>query len=181
MNATKVDAGQKAAAFRELHQSSYGDVLRFIERRGFDHESEDIAATAFATAWRKFDERPEDPRPWLFGIARNLMANSRRGRWRKQALEVRVQSELQVLSYFSTESVDARLDVARAWATLTAQDQEVLSLIAFEGLTPDEASAVLETKRTTFAMRLTRARKRLKSAIDDQSSRHIDADVRRNN
>ena len=180
MTATAEDAGEKAAAFRELHRTSYADVVRFIERRGFDHESEDIAATAFTTAWRRFDERPADPRPWVFGIARNAMENSTRGRYRKKALEVRVQSELQILTYTSTESVDTRLDVARAWATLAAADQEVLSLVAFEGLSPDDAASVLDLKRTTYAMRLARARKRLRAAIDSQSSRHLDEETKRN-
>jgi RNA polymerase sigma factor (sigma-70 family) len=179
MTASSARSDARAAAFRDFHESTYSDVVRFIERRGFDHESEDIAATAFTVAWRRFDDRPDDARPWVFGIARNVMANAHRGRTRKKALEVRVQSELDVLSTFSTESIDARLDVTRAWQTLSASDQEVLSLIAFEGLTPEEGANVLGTKRTTFAMRLARARKRLKNEIESQNSRRTDADSRR--
>lgn len=58
-----------------------------------------------------------------------------------------------------------RIDLQRAWGTLSKADREVLALIAFDGLTAEQAATVLGCRRSTFAMRLSRARIRLRSAM----------------
>ncbi|WP_447006737.1 RNA polymerase sigma factor [Saccharothrix isguenensis] len=153
--------GPRERRFRDLHVETYPDLLRFVERRVPHAEAEDVVSTVFLIAWRRLGDVPQDARPWLFAVARRTMANQARGRLRRQALDVRVASEFEQLVPDGSAEVAARVDLVRAWLALTAADREVLALVAFDGLTADQAAAVLGCRRTTFAMRLSRARKRL--------------------
>ncbi|MBB2943482.1 RNA polymerase sigma-70 factor (ECF subfamily) [Actinoplanes lutulentus] len=151
--------------FRALHRDTYADLLRFVERRVPPDEAEDIVSTVFMTAWRRLAELPEDARPWLFAVARRTMANQTRGWLRRKALDVRLggrDSHVPDGSAFSA----ARIDLERAWRSLSAADREVLALVAFDGLTSEQAATVLNCRRSAFAMRLARARKRLQAALD---------------
>jgi RNA polymerase sigma-70 factor (ECF subfamily) len=164
------DAGGREERFRSLHLETYADLLRFVERRVPGSEAEDVVSTVFLTAWRRFDELPEDARPWLFAVAHKTMANRTRGWLRRRALDVRVASfEAREPSDDSTDTA-VRIDLERAWAALSAADREVLALIAFDGLTAEQGAAVLGCRRSTFAMRLGRARKRLQSALEPAES-----------
>ncbi|GAA2660409.1 MULTISPECIES: RNA polymerase sigma factor [Actinosynnema] len=158
---------EREERFRALHRECYPDLLRFVERRVVGGEAEDVVASAFLVAWRRLDEVPSDARPWLFGVARRAMANHRRGVLRRRALDVRVA----VVGESGGEQVDfaggavALVDLERAWRGLSAADREVLALVAFDGLSGEQAAVVLGCRRTTFAMRLKRARERLASAV----------------
>src|SRR3954453_15816015 len=80
----------RAERFRTLHQATYADLLRFVERRVPAAEAEDVVSSVYLTAWRRFDDVPEDARPWLFGVARHPMANRAGGGLRWPALDVRL-------------------------------------------------------------------------------------------
>ena len=163
---SEASAGAREERFRALHLDTYADLLRFVERRVPTSEAEDIVSTVFLTAWRRFDELPDDIRPWLFAVARKTMANQSRGWLRRRALDVRLgSSEARELSD-DPASTTVRIDLERAWAALSTADREVLALIAFDGLTAKQAAAVLGCRRSTFAMRLGRARQRLRSALE---------------
>ncbi|GAA0517620.1 hypothetical protein Ade02nite_84030 [Paractinoplanes deccanensis] len=156
--------------FRALHQQTFADLLRFVERRVPAGEAEDIVSTVYLTAWRRLGELPEDARPWLFAVARRTMANQTRGWLRRRALDVRLTALAEPGTDDHTADTAARLDLQRAWQSLGAADREVLALVAFDGLTGDQAAVVLNCRRSTFAMRLTRARKRLHAALDPAAS-----------
>jgi RNA polymerase sigma-70 factor (ECF subfamily) len=136
-----------------------------VERRITPGEAEDVVATVFLTVWRRLDDVPEDARPWLFGVARKTMANQARGLWRRQALDIRVAAATDQVEADGSTGAAARIDLARAWQTLTANDREVLALAAFDGLTSEQAARVLGCRVTTFTTRLSRARRRLHEAM----------------
>jgi RNA polymerase sigma factor (sigma-70 family) len=152
--------------FRAIHAANYRDLVRFVERRNGGNDSEDIVSAVFLTAWRRVVDMPEDARPWLFGIARNLLANDTRGFHRKRALDVSLDEAPEAQQTDKAEDSDNRLDFARAWDHLDTQDRETLALVAFDGLTTAEAATVLGCRRSTFTMRLTRARRRLRDALN---------------
>jgi RNA polymerase sigma factor (sigma-70 family) len=156
--------------FRSLHDAAYADLLRFVERRVPASEAEDIVSTVFLTAWRRLDDVPEDARPWLFAVARKTMANHARGWLRRRALDVRIGAQEEFLDADGSAEAAARIDLVRAWRTLSAADREVLALVAFDGLTTEQAATVLGCRRTTFAMRLSRARGRLRDALEHSDS-----------
>jgi RNA polymerase sigma factor (sigma-70 family) len=164
------DPGARAERFRSLHRDTYADLLRFVERRVPVSEAEDVVSAVFLTAWRRFDEVPDEARPWLFAVARNTMANRARGWMRRRALDVRLESFEARGPSDDPAGAAVRIDLERAWRALSAADREVLALIAFDGLTAEQAAAVLGCRRSTFAMRLSRARARLQSALEPAGS-----------
>ncbi|MEV0725352.1 sigma-70 family RNA polymerase sigma factor [Micromonospora purpureochromogenes] len=167
---SRADGSAREERFRSLHRETYADLLRFVERRVPVTEAEDIVSTVFLTAWRRFDELPDDARPWLFAVARKTMANQTRGWLRRQALDVRLVSlEARDLSD-DTVGAATRIDLESAWRELRPADREVLALVAFDGLTAEQAATVLGCRRSTFAMRLGRARQRLRAALEPAES-----------
>ncbi len=152
--------------FRALHAATHTDLLRFVKRRIPDDDADDVVSGTYLIAWRRFKDLPDDARPWLFGIARNLLANRSRLRLRRSAVDVRMVTDLATAEADRAPGVDARVDLVRAWWGLSAADREVLALVAFDGLTDVQAAAVLGCRPATFRMRLTRARSRLRVALE---------------
>ncbi|GAB7044024.1 MULTISPECIES: RNA polymerase sigma factor [Catenuloplanes] len=152
--------------FRALHRETFADLLRFVERRVPPDEAEDVVSTVFLTAWRRFDDLPDDTRPWLFAVARKTMANRTRGWLRRRALDVRLAAAEPAHVPDDSTGTAARVDLERAWRALSPADREVLALVAFDGLTAEQAATVLGCRRGTFTMRLSRARRRLSDALE---------------
>ncbi|WP_130493241.1 RNA polymerase sigma factor [Motilibacter rhizosphaerae] len=167
-----MSAGRSSAdehRFRELHARTYPDLLRFVERRVPPADAEDVVATVFLTAWRRLPDVPaahDDARPWLYGVARHALANHLRAGGRRADLDVRAAAHLPGDVPDHAEAAGSRVDLARAWSALDARDRETLALVAFDGLTADQAARVVGCRRSAFAMRLTRARRRLREALD---------------
>ncbi|MFG1605403.1 RNA polymerase sigma factor [Actinoplanes sp. NPDC049265] len=159
---------ERAERFRLLHTRHYPDLLRFVERRVPSHEAEDVISTVFMTAWRRYDDLPEDARPWLFAVARRTMANQTRGWLRRRALDVRLLGESDPATVADPSSAAAtRVDLERAWRAQRPADRETLALVIFDGLSVEEAAVVAGCRPSTFAMRLSRARKRLSDAMTE--------------
>ncbi|GAA4731580.1 RNA polymerase sigma factor [Isoptericola chiayiensis] len=137
------------------------EVVRFVARRAEPEHVDDVVSETFLVAWRRVDEVPTEARPWLYGVARNVLATQGRthGRWR--ALGVRLGQEPATASEGVDEVVTERTDLRRAWELLGDADREVIALVAWDGLTNIEAAQVLGCRASTFAVRLNRARKRL--------------------
>ncbi|MBM2622896.1 sigma-70 family RNA polymerase sigma factor [Actinoplanes sp. LDG1-06] len=152
--------------FRALHAATYIDLLRFVKRRIPDDDADDVVSAAYLVAWQRLGSGPppRDARPWLFGIARNILANQSRRRLRRGVVDVRMVADAAEAD--RAPGVDARIDLVRAWWALSAADREVLALVAFDGLTDVQAADVLGCRRATFRMRLNRARRRLRLALE---------------
>ncbi|MFF8729507.1 RNA polymerase sigma factor [Streptomyces sp. NPDC015171] len=153
------------AQFTDVYRAHYEDVLRFVRRRAHPMNVDDIVGETFLAAWRRRRELPENPRPWLFGTARNVMLNADRGMRRQSALVVHIQQAASAGCHGTagetTDQVDSRIDLVAAWQSLIPVDQEVLALHVWEGLDARDAAAVLGCTRAAYAMRLTRAKRRL--------------------
>lgn len=138
--------------------SIYGYAARRVGRQ----RAGEVVSDVFAVAWRRRGDLPEHPLPWLYGVARKVIGQQLR-------TDVR-QSELR--SALEQVRLEARSEwadrVAAAFSRLDDADQEVLRLVAWEQLRPSEAAQVLGTSPTAFRMRLSRARRRLRQAVDTQ-------------
>jgi RNA polymerase sigma-70 factor, ECF subfamily len=156
----------RADAFRSLYESSYADLLKFVQRRTEPVNAEDVVAEAFLVVWRRFSEAPaheSDARAWVFGITRNLMLNAQRGEQRRQALGVRLAETTPNFGDTShADLVSSRIDLGRAWALLSEVHQEALGLAVFENLGAQQAAKVLGISPVAFRLRLTRARRALR-------------------
>lgn len=152
------------AAYRELYAPICGYVLRRV--REPEDAAEAIAET-FATLWRRFDSCPhgDELRPWLFGVARRVVANQRRAERRRTALGERLVAHIDRTAAHANAAVEDTTVLARALASLSDSDRELLSLVAWEGLTRDELAVALGTNRAAVRLRLHRARKRLRAAL----------------
>lgn len=155
------------AAFRALFDAAYDDLTRFVERRTHPVDAPDVVAETFLVAWRRFDDVPRDPgeaRAWLFVTARNLVANRVRRDRHQAAITVRIAAQ-PAPGVGEHDDVAARLDLARAFARLTPSDQEVIALTAWDGLSQAEAAAVLGIGARAYGVRLSRARRRLRTHL----------------
>ncbi len=152
------------AAYRELYEPICGYALRRV--RDPEDAAEAVAET-FATLWRRFDRCPQDAdlRPWLFGVARRVIANQRRSQRRRSALGERLAAGIDPTALDAAHPDESSSELARAFASLSDSDRELLSLLAWEGLTRDEVAIALGTSRAVVRLRLHRARKRLRDAL----------------
>lgn len=132
----------------------------------------DVVAETFLHAWRRWDDVPRPPIAWLIGTARKVVGNHRRATRRRQALCDR----LTLLDAAARRSEDAgvlavdRMGALHALSALSEEQREALLLVAWDGLTPDQAAAVLGIRPGTFRVRAHRARARLRLDVDDPPS-----------
>lgn len=137
-------------------------MLAYARRRTTAEAANDVVADVFLIAWRRIDEVPAEPLPWLLGCARRVLANQRRGEQRGAALRDRIRRERSTAVHWPRED-EVPLAVRALWS-LKACDQELLTLIAWDGLTRGQAARVLGISTGTLAVRLHRARRRLARA-----------------
>ena len=128
-----------------------------LRRTASEADAEDVVAETFAIAWRRKDALPTTDRalPWLLAVARRVAANQRRGTTRWRALLERVRSQPQpgaIAPVPETPATDALL-------RLRPDDQELLRLLAWDGLTHAEVGVVLGISPNAVAIRLLRARR----------------------
>jgi RNA polymerase sigma factor (sigma-70 family) len=158
--------------FEELVRRTRDDLLAYAMRRAASAEdAADVLSETYLIAWRKLKQVPpgDNARLWLFGIAANVL---RRGAQRQrscQALIERLASEPQ--DDAQTTSVareDRTVRALRAGlAGLPARDREILTLTAWEGLTPKQIGAVTGMPTNVVRVRLHRARARLKRRLTE--------------
>jgi RNA polymerase sigma factor (sigma-70 family) len=160
-------------AFRELYDAHGRALLAYAVRRlPRPEDAADVVAEAMLVAWRRRDEAPpgDEARLWLFGVARRVLANQRRGDRRRDRLGERLGTELrQQLTARGADhaaAVETHVVVLRALDHLDEGDREVLRLHAWEGLGPHEIATVLGIGATAARSRLHRARTRLRRHLD---------------
>ena len=155
---------------------SHADVVRaYVLRRADPDEAEDVVADTFLVAWRRLDDVPEQARPWLLGVARRVLANRRRGADRLLSVTDRLtEREQRRPPDGANDEADLRLTLGPALDRLPEKEQEALCLLAWEGLTAQEAAAVVGCTQATFAVRLHRARRRLATLIADEATGPLD-------
>jgi RNA polymerase sigma-70 factor (ECF subfamily) len=158
--------------FEELFREHYGPVRGYAVRRIPGDVVQDVVSETFLVAWRRLDDVPADALPWLYGVARRVMANQRRSADRSAALERRVAAS----DPGSTGPDDPgeRLGdgevVRAALDRLSDRDREALMLVAWHGLSGARAARAAGCTRGAFAVRLHRARARLATELESLRS-----------
>jgi RNA polymerase sigma-70 factor, ECF subfamily len=149
---------------REAFAEHYQDLHHFVLRRSPNSDSHAIVADAFLIAWNKWasrPSRPEEVRPWMFGITHNTLRNSQRRESRRPHLEAQHAYDLSQ----TTEADPSNVQIRAALATLSPADQAVLQLTAWEGFSTRELAVALANNERAVRVRLHRARRRLASAL----------------
>jgi RNA polymerase sigma factor (sigma-70 family) len=159
--------------FDTLYRSAGSSLLGYALCRCASREDAlDVTAEVFLVAWRRRAEVPLDPgdaRAWLFGVARWCLANAARGDRRTQRLGKRLAENMDVSVIPDPARIhEGRVDtrqVRQALDALPADDRELITLTAWDGLTPTQAGAILGLTPSTARTRLQRARLRLRASL----------------
>jgi RNA polymerase sigma-70 factor (ECF subfamily) len=140
-----------------------GVVAAYARRRLPEPEVDDLVIEVFVAAWQRLSTGDGESRPWILGIARNIVLHHQRSHGRRAALAERAAAQPMAPPPTVEEGTIARVDLLRAWAALSEEEREVLALAAWDGLTSAEAAKVLGCARSAYSMRMIRARRRLES------------------
>jgi RNA polymerase sigma factor (sigma-70 family) len=159
------------ACFRALYDAHGPALLAYALRRvAAASDAADVVAETFLVAWRRLDDVPagDEARLWLFGVARRVLANRRRGEQRRHRLADRLRQELdrRIDPSRSDGAIGRAASVQEALDRLDEQDRELLRLTAWERLSPTELAAVFGVLPATMRTRLHRARLRLRIALE---------------
>ena len=153
--------GERERRYEELFNECYQPLHAFARRRLPHAEADDLVADVLTTAWRRLDDVPHDAAlPWLYGVAHRTLANQRRSSERRRRLLRRIAIN-QPVRAVATEPPP----VLDALERLDRKDQDILRLAAWEELTAREIALVLECTPNAAALRLSRARQRLRAAL----------------
>jgi RNA polymerase sigma-70 factor, ECF subfamily len=162
--------GTEANTLERLFGAHHRDVFRYALRRtGNEAAAEDVVAETFSIVWRRANDVPAEPLPWLYGIARRVISNQDRSRRRRERLgaALRLQAGRDAAHAASPEGALMEADaLTRALSQLSGGDREILMLTAWEGLGSEDGAAVLGITANTFRVRLSRARQRLQAELD---------------
>jgi RNA polymerase sigma-70 factor (ECF subfamily) len=155
----------RLARFEAMFSANQRQVLAYAMRRTQEAaDAEDVAAETFTVAWRKIDVVPAaEPLPWLYAVARRVLANHRRGKGRRERLAALLHVEDVATPIRAGEDRDG--PTFAALASLSPADQELLRLVAWEELGNQQIAAVLGITPNAVAIRLHRARARFADAL----------------
>lgn len=146
-------------------------VFRYLVRRVGVNDADALLGEVFRVAFEKratYDTACPDARPWLYGIATNLLARHRRGEARRIRATARLLAR-QRPADDPAEQVVGTLDARELWphvaeavAALPDEERDALLLYAWEGLSYDQIADALGVPVGTVRSRLNRARVRLR-------------------
>jgi RNA polymerase sigma factor (sigma-70 family) len=168
--------------FAAIYDRYFTEIYRYVAGRLGPDVADDLAAETFADAFRKRAEfRPARGalRPWLYGIATNLVARHRRVEARRLSALSRAASsaahghaaadpgDLQDRAAARVSAQQLRKPLARALAQLPDGDRDVLLLVSLADLSYEEVAAALGIPAGTVGSRLNRARRKVRTALKD--------------
>ncbi|MGN9820470.1 RNA polymerase sigma factor [Streptomyces sp. SD11] len=166
-----------AQRFRDIYEECYPRVLAYTTSLVGRQVGEDITSETFTVAWRRVRDLPQPALPWLLGVARNLVREMRRRDSHQYLLAAEEARRVGLGnggggSGGPAEVGDVAADVTdraaalQALAGLSDADRELLTLIAWHGLSTKQAARVLGCTTATLTVRLHRARRRLEKALE---------------
>jgi RNA polymerase sigma-70 factor, ECF subfamily len=153
--------------FEGMFREHYAAVRAYALRRAPAEAAQDAVAETFLVAWRRLDDVPADALPWLYGVARRVLANQRRSAKRGAALERRLTSAAVSRGTGDPGETAGEAEAVRAALDrLPERDREALMLVAWHGLSRERAARAAGCTRAAFAVRLHRARARLAAELE---------------
>ena len=165
------DDERRRCAFEQLFADHLRTVSAYVRRRASADEVDDVVAETFLVAWRRLEDVPPEPKGWLLGVARRVLANQRRATARRAALTASAAATMSP----GAHAAEGGSRALRALAKLSERDRDLLLLAAWDGLTADEIAAVVGCSRAAAKVRLHRARRRLQRKLAELDT--VDADA----
>jgi RNA polymerase sigma-70 factor, ECF subfamily len=142
--------------FEQIYADHREAVRAYVRRRTSDALVDDVVSETFLVCLRRIDQVPPQALPWLYGVARKTLANERR----KQART----AQSHALPVGAPGLVGDGM-LATAFNALSERDREVLRLVAWEGLSLNDAATVLGCSGVACRVRFHRAKTRLASRL----------------
>jgi RNA polymerase sigma factor (sigma-70 family) len=173
------------AMFADIFDRHHGELYRYLRRQVGADLAADLAAETFVTAFaRRGAYRPErtDARPWLYGIAHNLLRNHVRQQRRRLAAYARlgVAPVADATAEAEFTLADARADSAvvsarleQILARMPDRDREVLQLFAWADMSYAEVAEALGIPLGTVRSRLNRARRELRALLENDPPQEL--------
>lgn len=172
------DSLETPGAFGAIFDRHAASLLRFLARRVHPAEAEDLLLDVFRIAFERrsaFERDRDSARPWLYGIAANVVAKHYRSEARRLRALARVSAD-RTLADDPAEQAVAAADagvrwtrVARALGTLPAAERQVLLMYAWEDLSYDEIALALGIPAGTVRSRMSRGRARLAALTEGRA------------
>lgn len=145
------------------------DLLKYFVTRLRDREdAADAVADTLVILWRKSRAIPnshEDARRYSFGVARRVLATARRGEQRRNALADRLRM---VVRQETVSDPEPDMELRTALETLSANDRELVLLVAWDGFSVADAGRILGVRPEAARTRYSRARARLRKQLSQQ-------------
>jgi RNA polymerase sigma-70 factor (ECF subfamily) len=168
MEHTPRAANERAVAhFEDFFRDHYQRLAQYVARRVPAPHVDDVVSTTFVVAWKKFDRVENPSLPWLFRIASYEVANQRRALRNIGAivtLDTTEEIRQEILDDFDGT------DVIGALHRLSDDDQELLRLVHWDGLSRAEVAEVLNATVNATNVRYHRALQRLHSQMPTDRS-----------
>jgi RNA polymerase sigma-70 factor (ECF subfamily) len=159
--------------FGEIYRKYFSPIYAYVAGRLGPDAAEDVVAEVFLAAFRarrNFDAALGQVRPWLYGIATNVLARHSREESRRYRTLAKMGGEVaagghedRVAERLAAAGHGARL--ADALAGLPARDRDVLLLVAIGQLSYAEVAVALSIPEGTVGSRLYRVRRELAQAL----------------
>lgn len=164
--------------FEALYAATRDQILGYLLRRcGQPEDAADLLGEVYLVAWRRRHDLPtgDEARLWLYGVARNVLANHQRGTLRRRDLGHRLRSEILASNLVATGPEERDLDLLpalrEALDRLSDDDRELVLLAAWEQLDAAQIAGVMGLRPGTVRTRLHRARTRLRQHLERNRSR----------
>jgi RNA polymerase sigma factor (sigma-70 family) len=161
----------RTADFDRLYRSTRNEILAYLVRRSARREdAADVLAEVYLTAWRRIDDIPQgnEARLWLYGVARRALANHRRRDDTVRRVSERLRDELRThgVARAGAGGTSAKsVAIEAALHALEPEYREVLTLTAWEQLTPAEIAVMTGETPGAIRVRLHRARAQLRARL----------------
>jgi RNA polymerase sigma-70 factor (ECF subfamily) len=172
MTAAPPQERDRRAHFTRLAALVHEPIHRYAMRRVDPADVDDVVAETLLVLWRRLDDVPAEAElPWCYNVARNCVANLRRSAHRRVRLTLRLADELHVTDRDGSAVEVGKDHLHAALAALPAREREVVMLWAWEGLAPREIAIALGTSANAVSLRLSRARRRMRSHLASRGTR----------
>ena len=166
-----------ADAFACFFRRHVGSITLYAVRRCDDPEDVgDLVAETFLVALQaagRYIPQTDTALPWLFGIARRVLAKQRRRQAGARRLLIKSSNSHLLFSNSEEDAVASAIDAARqapaleaGLARLSVGEREVIELVAYDGMTPTEVAEMLNLSPNAARLRLSRARRHLRQILD---------------